>query len=178
MITKEKQNKVFDALKKTFKYDNKMQTPKITKVVISTGIGKIKDKKQIELIRDRLTKITGQKPAPRGAKKSIASFKTRQGDIIGFQVTLRGPRMYDFLDRFLVIGLPRTRDFRGLKYSIIDEMGNITIGVREHTIFPETSDEELKDIFGLSVTIVTTAKTKEEAQALIEHLGFPIRKEK
>lgn len=176
-LVKEKQNKAFNALKNTFTYKNVMQTPKIEKVVVSTGIGKIQDKNKIELIQDRLAKITGQKAAPRGAKKSIASFKTRQGDVIGFQVTLRGPRMRDFLDRFLTIALPRTRDFRGIKLSTIDEMGNITIGVKEHTIFPETPDEELKDIFGLSVTIVTTAKTKKEAKALLEHLGFPLRKE-
>jgi len=178
LTTKEKQHKAFNELKGTFGYINPMQTPKIVKVVISTGTGKIQDKGKIELIQDRLTKITGQKSAPRGAKKSIASFKIRQGDTIGFQITLRGPRMYDFLDRFLTIALPRTRDFRGISPSAIDEMGNITLGILEHTIFPETADEELKDIFGLSVTIVTTAKTKKEAQALFAYLGIPFKKEK
>lgn len=176
LTTKEKQNKAFNELKKVFGYTNTMQTPKIVKVVISTGTGKIQDKNKIELIQDRLTKITGQKSAPRGAKKSIASFKIRQGDTIGFQTTLRGPRMYDFLDRFLSVALPRTRDFRGISPSTIDEMGNITIGILEHTIFPETADEELKDIFGLSVTIVTTAKNKKEAEALLKHLGMPLKK--
>ena len=177
ITTKEKQNKVFNELKGAFGYTNTMQAPKIVKVVISTGTGKIQDKGKIELIQDRLAKITGQKSAPRGAKKSIASFKIRQGDTIGFQTTLRGPRMYDFLDRFLTIALPRTRDFRGIPSSTIDEMGNITIGILEHTIFPETADEELKDIFGLSVTLVTTAKNKKEAGALLKHLGVPLKKE-
>jgi len=105
------------------------QSPRVEKVVISTGVGSLKDKKKIEVIVDRLTKITGQKPSPRQAKKSIASFKLREGDIIGYQVTLRGNRMYDFLDKLIHIALPRTRDFRGVQRTAIDEMGNITIGV-------------------------------------------------
>lgn len=173
----EKQHKAFDTLKEAFGYVNPFQSPRVVKVVISTGTGKVVDKKKIEVIQDRLAKITGQKAAPRGAKKSIASFKVRQGDVIGYQVTLRGKRMYEFLDRFVHIALPRMRDFHGIASSAIDEMGNITIGVREHTIFPETSDEEQKDIFGLSITIVTTAKNRKEAEALLRHLGVPLKKE-
>jgi large subunit ribosomal protein L5 len=173
-----KQNKVFDALKGGFGYKNKMQAPKITKVVISIGTGKKnKDKHAIEVIEDRLSKIAGQKAAPRGAKKSIAAFKVREGDAIGYQITLRGKRMYDFLDKLINIAWPRTRDFRGLSAGSIDEMGNFTIGIREHTIFPETSDEDLRDVFGFSVTVVTTATSKEEARALLEHYGFPLKKE-
>ena len=172
----QKQNTVFDTLKDQFGYKNKMQAPKIEKVVISTGIGKIQDKNKIQLIQDRLAKITGQKAAPRGAKKSVASFKIRQGDVIGYQVTLRGERMRHFLDKLIHVAFPRTRDFRGLPYTSIDQMGNYTNGVREHTVFPETSDEELKDVFGLSVTLVTTAKTKEEAESLLRHIGLPIQK--
>jgi large subunit ribosomal protein L5 len=177
MLIKEKQNKAFDALKSVLNYKNRMQTPKLEKVVVSTGIGSIKDKNKIKVIEDRLAKITGQKPAPRGAKKSIASFKTRQGDIVGYQITLRGKRMHDFLDRLITIALPRTRDFRGLSSKGIDEVGNFTIGVKEHTVFPETADEDLKDVFGLAVTVVTTAKSKEEARAFLQQLGFPLKKE-
>jgi large subunit ribosomal protein L5 len=153
-----------------------MQTPRIEKVIVSTGTGKIQDKQKIALIQDRLALITGQKIAPRAAKKSIASFKTRTGDIIGYQATLRGDRMRAFLDKLIHIALPQTRDFRGLKLSSIDEMGNYTIGIPEHTIFPETADEDLKDVFGFSVTIVTTAKTKPEAEALLRHIGLPLQK--
>jgi large subunit ribosomal protein L5 len=153
-----------------------MQTPRLQKVVVSVGVGSFKDKKKIELVEDRLAKITGQKPARRGAKKSIASYKTRQGDVVGLQVTLRGPRMYGFLDKLLNIALPRTRDFRGIPVSAIDEIGNITLGVKEHTIFPEASDEDLRDVFGMGITVVTTAKNKEEAKAFLEHLGFPFAK--
>jgi large subunit ribosomal protein L5 len=119
--------------------------------------------------------ITGQKASPRPAKQSIASFKLREGEIIGYQVTLRGKRMQHFLDKLIHIALPQTRDFRGLKTSSIDEMGNYTLGIRENTIFPETADEELKDVFGMSITIVTTAKTKTESEALLRHIGFPLK---
>jgi len=152
-----------------------MQGPRIQKVIVSSGVGKKRDKKQLELIEDRLAKITGQKPAPRSARASIASFKVREGDTVGLQVTLRGARMYDFLDKLIHIALPRTRDFRGLSPKAIDDMGNLTIGIREHTIFPETSDEDLKDVFGLAITIVTSAKTRAEAEAFFRHLGLPLR---
>lgn len=173
-ITKQRQQESFKTLKDAFGYTSAMQGPRITKVVVSTGVGKKRDKKQIELISDRLASITGQKASPRAAKQSIASFKVRQGDTVGLQVTLRGPRMYDFLDKIIHIALPRTRDFRGLKLSAIDDMGNMTIGIKEHTIFPETSDEDLKDVFGLAITVVTTAKSKAEAEAFLRHLGFPL----
>ncbi len=173
---KEQQKKAFEVLKEPFEYSNRMGVPRVVKVVVSTGTGKIADKNKIKVIEDRLAKITGQKPAPRGARKSIATFKLRQGDTIGYQVTLRGARMYDFLDRLLHIALPRTRDFRGLSVFAIDDMGNYTIGIREHSIFPETADEEMKDIFGFAVTIVTTAKSKKESEALLRHLGFPLKK--
>ncbi|MDP3725899.1 MAG: 50S ribosomal protein L5 [bacterium] len=175
---KEKEKKAFEALKNEFGYTNLFMAPRLVKVVVNSGTGKASqgDKKRNELVLDRLSKITGQKPAPRGAKKSIATFKTREGDIIGFVVNLRGKRMYDFLDKVLNIALPRTRDFRGLDSSAIDEMGNFTIGIKEHHVFPETSDEELKNVFGFAITIVTTAKNKKEAQAFFEHLGFPFKK--
>lgn len=173
-ITKQRQQTSYAALADTFGYTSAMQGPRIMKVVVSTGVGKKRDKKQIELIENRLAKITGQKSAARAAKQSIASFKVREGDTVGLQVTLRGARMYDFLDKLVHIALPRTRDFRGLSPKAIDEMGNITIGIKENTIFPETSDEDLKDVFGFAVTVVTTAPNKAEAEAFFRHLGFPL----
>lgn len=174
---KEKNVKVFKALKDELHLKNPMQAPRLVKVVVSTGVGKIKDKKRLELIIDRLAKITGQKTVPRGAKKAIATFKSRLGDIVGYQTTLRGKRMEGFLDRFLNVSLPRTKDFRGIKTSAVDSMGNITIGIKEHTIFPETVDEDLKDVFGLSITVVSTAKSKKDALPYFKYLGFPFSKE-
>ncbi len=166
----------FDSLKSVFGYANVMQAPRISKVVVSIGTGKVQDKQRIALIQDRLARITGQKPSPRAAKQSIASFKLREGDIVGYQVTLRGARMRDFLFKLVNVTLPQTRDFRGLKTSSFDEMGNYTIGIKEHTIFPETADEDIKDIFGFAITIVTTAKTIPEAEALLRHIGLPLQK--
>jgi large subunit ribosomal protein L5 len=176
-IIKEKVNKSFEGLKSQFGYKNKMQAPKILKVVLNSGVGSFKDKKKIDLVEDRLAKIAGQKAVKKGAKISIANFKVREGDPVGFQVTLRGKRMYDFLEKLVNIALPRTKDFRGISVKAIDEMGNYTLSVREHTIFPEIADEELKDVFGLAITIVTTAKNKEEAKAFLTHLGLPFKKE-
>ena len=167
---------VYETLKSDFGYKNVMQAPKIEKVVISVGTGRVQDKAKIALIQDRLARITGQKASPRPAKQSIASFKLREGDIVGYQVTLRGKRMIHFVDKLIHLSLPQTRDFRGLKVSAIDEMGNYTIGIKEHTIFPECGDEEIKDVFSLAVTIVTTAKTKKEAEAFLRHIGLPLQK--
>ncbi len=173
--TRTQNDSSYATLKETFGYTNKLQAPKMVKVVIATGTGKIKDKKKIELIQDRLAKITGQKSAPRGAKKSIATFKVRQGDIIGYQITLRGARMYAFLDKLVHIALPRSRDFRGISPKVIDAMGNMSIGIKEQTIFPETSDENLSDVFGLAITLVSTAKNKKEAEAFYRHIGVPLQ---
>ncbi|MCR4279776.1 MAG: 50S ribosomal protein L5 [Candidatus Zambryskibacteria bacterium] len=157
-------------------YKNAMQMPRLLKVVISTGVGSFKDKAKFKVVEDRLAKITGQKASPRGAKVSIASYKSRTGDVVGYQVTLRGQRMHDFLDRLINIALPRTKDFRGISPTAADEMGNYTLGIKEHSIFPETTDEELKDVFGFAITIVTTAKSKEEVIKFLTHLGFPFKK--
>ena len=175
---KQKERKSFDELKTKFGYKNFFAAPQIVKVVVNTGIGSgmKKDRKINEFISGRLAKITGQKPSERAAKKSIAGFKIREGDPVGLMVTLRGKRMYNFLDKLFNVAIPRTKDFRGIKRSAVDEMGNFTIGIKEHTIFPETSDEELKDIFGLAVTIVTTAKSKEEAESFLRALGLPLQK--
>lgn len=174
--TKEKNKKVFETLKDKFGYTNVHQAPRLDKVVVSVGVGSFKDKKKLDIVADRLGKITGQKAVKKGAKASIAAFKVRQGDPVGYQVTLNGDRAFNFLDKLINVALPRTKDFRGISASSIDGMGNYTLGIREHTIFPETSDEDLKDVFGLAVTTVTTAKTKDEAKAFFDHLGFPFSK--
>lgn len=179
MITtvKEKEKKAFEILKDKFGFKNVMASPKLEKITLSVGTGKIKDdKRKVEVIEDRLTKIAGQKPVAVKAKKSIASFKVRAGDKAGYKVTLRGDRMYQFLDKFINISIPRTKDFRGVNPKSVDEMGNLTIGIKEHIVFPETGDEELRDIFGLSVTVNTTAKNAEIAREFLSILGIPFKK--
>lgn len=175
---KQKIESAYDALKSKFGYTNKLASPKVQKIILSTGTGTLmkKDRNKNDFIVDRLGKITGQKPAVRKAKQSISSFKIRQGDPVGVSVTLRGKVMYNFLEKLLNIALPRTKDFRGIERKIVDSIGNITIPVREHTIFPECADEELKDVFGLGITIVTTAKNQEEAIAFFEYIGVPFKK--
>ncbi len=173
---KEKISLAFSALKESQGYTNPMQAPRLVKIIVSSGVGSFKDKKKIDLVVDRLSKITGQKPMRKGAKISIAAFKVREGDPVGVQITLRGKRMNDFLDKLINIALPRTKDFRGMSTKAIDAMGNYTLGIKEHIIFPETIDEDLKDVFGMGVTIVTTAKSRAEAQAFFEHMGFPFKK--
>ncbi|MBI2100240.1 MAG: 50S ribosomal protein L5 [Candidatus Vogelbacteria bacterium] len=161
---------------KLAKSQKDLASPRLEKVVVSTGVGKIKDQKKLDLIADRLAKITGQKAAPRPAKKSIASFKSRQGDIVGFAVTLRGKRMHGFLEKLFGVAIPRIRDFRGFEEKSVDNIGNLTLGLREHTIFPETADEDIKDIFGLAITLVATAKNRAEALAFFRALDFPFKK--
>lgn len=168
----------FEKLSKEFGYKNVMAAPHLTKVTVSvaTGSAMKRDKKRNDLVMDRLAKITGQKPTLRKAKKSVASFKTREGDQIGVAVTLRGARMFGFLDKLFNVSLPRTKDFRGINRTSVDAIGNITFGIKEHTIFPEIKDEELKDVFGMAITIGTTAKTKEDATAFLELIGVPFKK--
>ena len=179
LSVKDKQKLSFEKLSKEFGYKNVMAAPHLVKVTVSvaTGSAMKRDKKRNELVIDRLAKITGQKPTLRKAKMSVASFKTRQGDQIGVAVTLRGARMIGFLDKVLNVALPRTKDFRGINRTSVDNMGNMTFGIKEHTIFPEIADEELKDIFGMAVTIGTTAKTKEEAIKFFELIGIPFKKQ-
>ncbi len=177
MITlKEQYKTALPELAKILGEKNRYALPRLAKVAINAGTGKLREKKQAALIVDRLAKITGQKPSPRGAKKSIASFKVREGETIGQMVTLRGKRMYGFLDKLINIAVPRMRDFRGFDEKSVDATGNLTISIREHTIFPETADEELKDVFGFAITIVTTAKNRDQALALFHALRFPFRK--
>ena len=167
-------------MKNAFHYKNIMAAPKMQKIALNVGTGTAikKDKNKNDAISERLAKITGQQSAKRGAKKSIASFKIRQGDPIGIIVTLRGKRMYAFLDKLINVALPRTKDFRGIARNAVDDIGNLTIGIKEHTIFPETADEDIKDVFGMSLTLVSTAKTKKEGTAFFELLGVPFKKEK
>ena len=172
----EQQKNTFAALKGDLGYTNVMQAPRVTKIIVGTGVGAIKDKKRLEMIAGRIATITGQAPAQRGAKKSIANFKIRTGDPAGYQVTLRGARATAFLDKLIHVVFPRVKDFRGLKATAIDEMGNMSIGFREHIVFPETSDEDARDVFGLSVTIVTSAKNKKDAEAFLRHIGLPLQK--
>jgi large subunit ribosomal protein L5 len=175
---KELEYSSFDALKEQFGYKNRLSAPRLTKIVLSvgTGSGLKKDRNRNQLVVDRLTKITGQRAALRSAKKSVASFKLRQGEAIGAIVTLRGKRMYEFLDKMIHIAFPRTKDFRGIPETNVDSLGNMTTGIKEHTIFPEIHDEELKDVFSLAISLVTTAKTKEEALAFFKIIGMPFKK--
>lgn len=174
-IAKNKIQKLPTTLKESLGFKNIMAAPKITKVIISSGTGKITDKKKKELVLDRITKIAGQKAAVRPARKSIANFKLRQGQAVGVIVTLRGNKMYAFLNKLVNIAIPRMRDFKGINPKAIDDAGNITMGITEHTVFPETSEEDLRDVFGLAVTIVTTARNKGEAEALLRHIGLPLK---
>lgn len=176
-IVKEKESNTAKTLAH-FGYKNAISAPHLVKVTVSsgTGSGMKKDREKNTVVADRLAKITGQKPSLRAAKKSVAGFKSRQGDPVGLMVTLRGARMYHFVDKLIHIALPRTKDFRGIDPKAVDSMGNITIGIKEHTIFPETSDEDLRDVFGLAVTITTSAKNKDEALAFFTHLGIPFKK--
>jgi len=175
-LTKEKVKDSYKNLKEILKLKNVMQAPKILKVVVNSGVGSLNDKKKIDIVVDRLAKITGQKPIKRGAKKSVASFKSREGDIVGVQITLRGEKMWSFLDRLLNVALPRTKDFRGISVGAIDEMGNYTLSIKEHIVFSETADEDLKDVFGFSATIVTSLKNKDSALEFFKALGFPFKK--
>jgi len=175
---KQKEKKAYSTLKTKYGYKNVMAAPRLVKVVISSGTGSgIKRNKDFNnLVIDRISKITGQKPATKSAKKSVASFKIRMGDPVGVMVTLRGARMYGFLEKLINVAIPRTKDFRGIDRKIVDDIGNLTMSIKEHTIFPETGDEELKDVFGFAITLVTTAKTKAEATEFFELIGMPFKK--
>ena len=175
-IIEQYRKKIAPALQAEFHYKNKHAIPRVTKVIVNVGVGKIsKDTKMIERIQEDLAKITGQKAALRMAKKSIAGFKSREGTPSGVMVTLRGGRMYDFIDRLISVALPRSRDFQGLPEKSFDAVGNLNIGIKEHNIFPEISYESLKDIFGLEITVVTSSKVRKEGIALLRNMGFPIK---
>jgi len=165
-----------------FGYKNVMAVPKIEKVVINTGIGRVitqktsqEQKDAIERFSHDIALIAGQKPVVSRAKKSISAFKVREGMPLGLKVVLRGKKMYDFLTRLISLALPRSRDFRGIEQKSVDPEGNLTIGIREHMVFPEISAEDMRQIFGLEITIVTTAKTGEEGIEFLKLMGFPIK---
>ena len=168
---------VIPALQAEFGYKNRMAVPRMLKTVVNVGVGRLHDEKEKEEVVTYLTLITGQKPVPRQAKQAIAAFKTREGMIIGYQVTLRGSRMYDFISRLINIALPRSRDFQGLDGRSFDEKGNLTIGIKENIIFPEMIGEDYRFLFGLEATMVTTAQTREEGIALLKLMGFPVKKD-
>lgn len=174
-LQEKRKKEVIPAMRAKFGYKNVMSVPKIEKVVVNAGVGKFSDPKQREEIEKYLALITGQKPSPRPAKKAIAAFKTRRGLIIGYQVTLRGKRMYDFLSRLVNVALPRTRDFRGIDPKSFDPRGNLTVGIKEHIVFPEIIGEDYRFLFGMEVTVVTTAKRREEGMELLKLMGFPIK---
>lgn len=162
-------------LKEKLGYSSIMAVPKITKVAINTGFGR-RVKEEQERIKKILTKICGQKISDRSARKSMASFKTRMGQVIGGAATLRGERMFSFLTKLFFIAMPRTRDFRGIDEKSVDRSGNLTVGVKEHIVFSEVSGEDTKPIFGFEVTIVTNAKSRREALELYKALGVPFKK--
>ncbi len=168
---------VFGALKEKFQYGNVMEVPKLTKVTINMGLGEAKDNaKVLESAVEEIAIISGQKPVITKAKKSIANFKVRQGMPVGAKVTLRGDNMYEFVDKLFNISLPRVRDFKGVSRNSFDGRGNYSMGVKEQLIFPEISYDQVDMIKGMNIVFTTTAKTDEEAQALLELLGMPFEK--
>ena len=170
------EKEVVPALKKEFGYNNVMAVPKIEKVVVNMGLGEATSNvKIIETGSDELARITGQKPVTRRAKKSIAAFKVRKGQPVATSVTLRGERMYEFLDRLLSIALPRVRDFRGVSPKGFDGRGNFTLGLKDQLLFPEIDYMKVDKARGMNVSVVTTAKTDEEARRLLKFIGMPFR---
>ncbi|WP_207432896.1 50S ribosomal protein L5 [Sabulibacter ruber] len=167
-------NEIVPALKEKFQYKSIMQVPKITKISINRGIGNaVADKKLVDIGVDELTIIAGQKAVQTKAKNSISNFKLREGMPIGARVTLRGERMYEFLDRLVTVALPRVRDFKGISDKGFDGRGNYTLGVKEQIIFPEISIDKIKAIAGMDITFVTTANTDEESLELLKGFGLP-----
>ena len=168
---------VVDKLMKEFSYKNRYQVPSLVKIVVNMGLGAAKENpKLIDTAVTELGQITGQKPIVKKAKKSISTFKLRQGVPIGVMVTLRSDIMYEFLDRLVNIALPRVRDFKGVSHTGFDGRGNYTMGITEQIIFPEISYDKIDKIKGMNITFVTTAKTDKEAKAMLEWLGLPFNK--
>jgi large subunit ribosomal protein L5 len=176
-IQKRYREEIVPAMMKTFSYKNVMQVPRLEKVVINMGLGEaLENARILDTSMEELSRITGQRPVLTRARKSIANFKLREGNPIGCRVTLRRKRMYDFIYRLLNIALPRVRDFKGVSTRGFDGRGNYTLGVREQLIFPEVNYDDVEKIKGMNITIVTTAKTDEEARELLDLLGVPFRK--
>ncbi|HLW39277.1 MAG: 50S ribosomal protein L5 [Bacteroidetes bacterium] len=176
-LKQEYNNRVINALKDEFGYKNVMQVPKLKSIVVSRGVGAaVADKKLIDYAVEELTKITGQRAVPTVSKKDVANFKLRKGMPIGVKVTLRGERMYEFLDRLITSALPRVRDFNGIKATGFDGRGNYSLGITEQIIFPEIDIDKIKKIEGLNITFVTSAETDKEAKSLLQELGLPFKK--
>lgn len=176
-LKKEYKDRIAGALKDKFGYTNVMEIPKLTKISLSQGIGQaVADKKLVESAVNEMTIIAGQKAIATFSKKDISNFKLRKGMPIGAKVTLRGDRMYEFLDRLISISLPRTRDFRGVNPKGFDGRGNYTLGIKEQIIFPEIDIDKIKNINGMDISFVTTAKTDAEAKELLTQFGFPFKK--
>ncbi len=168
---------ILPSLMKEYSYKNVMQAPKIEKVVLNVGLGEaVQNIKLLDSVQNELTQITGQKAVTTRAKKAIATFKLRKGMPIGCKVTLRGDRMYEFLDRLISVALPRIRDFRGLSDRSFDGRGNYNFGIREQFIFPEINYDKVEIVHGMDITICTNARTNEEAKTLLRHVGIPFRK--
>jgi len=173
----EYKSRVVKALTEEFSYSNIMQVPKLQKIVVSKGVGAaIADKKLIDYALEELTAITGQKAVSTLSKKDVANFKLRKGMPIGVRVTLRGERMYEFLDRLITASLPRVRDFKGIKANGFDGRGNYTLGITEQIIYPEINIDQVKKIGGMDITFVTSAATDKEAKSLLGELGLPFKK--
>ena len=171
------ENEVVKALIEKFDYKNVMEVPKIEKIVVNVGVGEAKDNQNLlNSVKNELALITGQQPIEAHAKKSVANFKLREGQAIGAKVTLRREKMYDFLDKLISISLPRVRDFRGVNPNSFDDRGNYSLGIKEQLIFPEIKYDDVDFIHGMDITIVTTAKTDEEAKAFLELMGMPFTK--
>lgn len=176
-LKKRYQEEVIPALVEQFKYANVMAVPSLAKIVVNVGMGVAKDDvKLLDRAMEELTLITGQRPEVRRARNSIANFKLREGMPIGCRVTLRGTRMYEFLDRLISVALPRVRDFRGLPRRSFDGRGNYTLGITDQLIFPEISYERVDAVRGMNISMVTTARTDDESRALLERMGMPFRK--
>jgi len=172
------QEKVVGKLVEAFGYKNSMQAPKLLKIVVNIGIGKDgKDSKSIDAAQKEIISITGQRPVITRAKKSIAGFNVRKGDICGIMVTLRRNRMYEFLDRLITVALPRVRDFNGLPKKSTDGKNSYTIGIREQVIFPEIDYNSIYKVRGMNITITTNAKTPDETRRLLQEMGLPVREE-
>lgn len=172
------ETQVVASLVEQFNYTSVMQAPKVEKVVVNMGVGEaINNSRFLDDAVEELTQITGQKPVITKAKKSIANFKLRDGMPIGCKVTLRGEKMYDFLEKLIKVALPRVRDFRGVSSSAFDGRGNYTFGIREQLIFPEIDFDKVNKVRGMDITIVTTAQTDQEGHALLKELGMPFQKE-
>jgi len=171
------ENEIVPAMMEKFAYKNKMAVPKIDKIVVNVGLGEAKENnKAMEACLGDIATITGQKPVPTIARKSVANFKLREGMPIGVKTTLRGDKMYSFLDRVISVALPRVRDFQGVSGEAFDGRGNYTLGIKEQIIFPEISYEKIDKIRGMNVIIVTTAKTDEEAHELLRLFGMPYKR--